>query len=39
VLTGAEHPEAARLVRDVITGDAGRAILEDYGFFLPSESP
>lgn len=39
VLAGAEHPEAARLVRDVITGDAGQAILEDYGFFLPSESP
>jgi len=39
VLAGAEHPEAARLVRDVITGPAGRAILEDYGFFLPEESP
>ena len=39
VLAGAEHPDAARMVRDVITGDAGRAILEEYGFFLPAESP
>lgn len=39
VLAGAEHPEAARIVRDVITGDAGRAILEEYGFSLPPGSP
>ena len=39
VLADAEHPDAARTVRDVITGDSGRRILADYGFFMPGESP
>ena len=39
VLSDAEHPEAALLVRDIITGEAGRAVLADYGFFLPDAAP
>lgn len=39
VLADAEHPDAARTVRDVITGDGGRAILADYGFSMPGGSP
>jgi hypothetical protein len=39
VLSDAEHPDAARLVRDTMLGDAGRAILDRYGFSLPSGVP
>ncbi|MCU0266807.1 MAG: molybdate ABC transporter substrate-binding protein [Actinomycetia bacterium] len=35
VLAGAGDPAAARVVRDTLLGDAGRAILADYGFTLP----
>ena len=35
VLGSAADPEAARLVRDVILGPEGRAILKRYGFFEP----
>lgn len=38
VLKRAEHPQAARSVREVITSPAGRAILADYGFSLPEGS-
>ena len=37
VLAEAEHPDAARLVRDTMLGDAGRAILAEYGFSLPTD--
>lgn len=39
VLAEAEHPDAARLVRDAMLDGPGRAVLEDYGFFLPAGSP
>jgi molybdate transport system substrate-binding protein len=39
VLSDAQHPDAARLVRDTMLGDAGRAILDRYGFSLPSGVP
>lgn len=38
VLSGAQDPDAARVIGDAITGDAGRAILADYGFSFPSDS-
>ena len=39
VLEGAEHPQAARLVRDAMLSDGGRAILDRYGFSLPADAP
>lgn len=38
VLSSAADPVAAQMVRDVITGSTGRAILADYGFSMPGES-
>lgn len=35
VLAGAEDPDAARRVRDVLLGEQGRAALDRYGFTLP----
>jgi molybdate transport system substrate-binding protein len=39
LLTRSDAPEGARLVRDVLTSEAGRATLAEYGFFLPLEPP
>lgn len=36
VLQAAADPEAARAVRDLLTGDAGRALLERHGFTVPA---
>jgi molybdate transport system substrate-binding protein len=37
VLSGAQDPDAARIVGETITGDAGRDILAAYGFSFPDE--
>lgn len=38
VLASAQDPDAARIVAGIITGDAGRGILADYGFTFPEQS-
>lgn len=39
VLARGDNPDGARVIRDVLTSEAGRAILAEYGFFLPGASP
>lgn len=41
VLRGAREPAAARALRDTLLGPRGRAVLEEYGFFLtaPRSTP
>lgn len=33
----AEHPADAKLLRDFVTSEAGRAILREYGFYMPED--
>lgn len=37
ILRSTRHPDAARALRRFLLGDAGRALLERYGFFLPAK--
>lgn len=39
LLTRSGSADAARVVRDVLTSEAGRATLAEYGFFLPDRAP
>lgn len=39
VLKGAREPAAARALRDALLGTRGRAVLREYGFFLPASVP